>query len=92
MQTLQFTIPASGLLRLSDPGTPNAGIFYQQLVIQNNNQTNFRVGDSTVSATRGILIFPTGSLTITVPMSYRRSQEFWVFGTASALVDVLVVD
>ena len=94
MRFIQFTIPASGILELNDPGSPNANFHYQQMTIQNNNASgNMRVGDSTVSATVGILLYPAGgSFQALAPLRYGRSASFWVYGSAGALVDVLIIE
>src|SRR5271155_5967353 len=71
----QVTIPASGQVTLAKgwpqhsvggPGNlaanPSVGhIYFNQLIVQNNSAVNVRIGDVTVSATRGLLLLPTGS-------------------------------
>ena len=99
MRTLQFTIPAGGptpdVVQLTFPGDTNkANNYYQQITIQNNNASgNLRIGDSSVSASQGISIYPGGSsITITASLSLRAIQEIWVYGTPGALVDVLLLE
>ena len=68
-------------------------VYCSLLQIQNNGAANIRVGDNTVSATRGIIIgpgTPGGSDSIT-PYIVRGTMlaQWWVFGTASDVVDIL---
>jgi hypothetical protein len=93
MRTLQFTIPASGIIQLDYPGNfRKANSYYQQITIQNNNAGNLRIGDSSISATVGILLYPTSSFTITAPLSHRAIQEIYVYGVVGSLVDVLLLE
>lgn len=39
-------------------------IYTPFVTFQNNGTNNIRIGDNSVSATKGILIFPTGSYTV----------------------------
>lgn len=63
------------------------------LCIQNNSTHNFRLGDSTVSSTKGIALAtgsPGGSLTLTADTAYNTDlSQWWVFGTQNDLVDIL---
>lgn len=93
MRTLQFTIPASGIIQLDYPGNfRKANMYYQQITIQNNGAGNLRIGDESISATVGIVLYPTSSFTITAPLSHRAIQEVYVFGTPGAFVDVLLLE
>jgi hypothetical protein len=104
----QVTIPASGKAHLSDglqqPGvTTGAGVggpqignlYVQQLQIQNNSGHVMRVGDVTVSATRGIVIAsgaPGGSDNLGAFINYGTYISDWyVFGTTGDVVDFLYI-
>ena len=91
---LQVTIPASGKARLSDflPSGMAQNTYVQQLVVQNNAGDNIRLGDDTVSATRGLLIFPTGSYGPGSFMNYGLFlSDVWIFGTAGDVIDVFFI-
>ena len=105
----QVTIPAGGKVQLStgiqQPGTPTgAGVgapqignlYVQQLIIQNNGSHNCRVGDVTVSSTRGILLAgstpPGGSISNTTPINYATYlSDWWVSGTSGDVIDFLYI-
>lgn len=68
---------------------------FQVLIIQNNSAHSVRIGDATVSATKG-LVLGAGSTTTTPPltiaphMEYSSDlSEFYLFGTAGDLIDVM---
>jgi hypothetical protein len=68
-------------------------IYSPAVIIQNNAAANVRVGDNTVSATKGLLLLTAsggggGSITI-----YRADNriplfEYFLFGTAGNIIDV----
>lgn len=59
------------------------------VVVQNNATHNVHFGDSTVSASKGLLIVPGASLTL-----YRQTRgtynlnKYYLFGTAADVIDV----
>lgn len=64
----------------------------QTMTVQNNATHVMRLGDVSVSATRGMSIAPGGSFTFILGQDYStRISEWWVFGTAADVLDVLVV-
>lgn len=71
------------------------GLRCRQLIIQNNSTHSMRFGDSTVSATKGILLAsgsPGGSINSGPAVVYHTDLfDWWVFGTAADVVDVLFV-
>lgn len=104
----QAVIPASGKVQLSTgiqqptggPGNlaanmyGNGNLYVQQLQVQNNgaSATAMRLGDVTVTATRGILLPPTGSDNLGAFINYGSYlSDWWVFGTAGDLVDFLYI-
>ena len=95
MQILQITIAGTNtpqrIIPLSQGGIANA-IFFQYVVFQNNSGHNIRLGDSTVSSTKGILLNSGGSETIPLAMTYSGTlNEWWVNGTAADLLDILYI-
>lgn len=91
---LQVTIPAGGKARLSDslPSGMQPNTFVQQLLIQNNSGDIVRVGDDTVSATKGIIINATGAFGPGSFMNYGLYlSDVWLFGTSGDVVDVFFV-
>jgi len=84
---LQVTIGATAT-QFTSTATP-----CRQILIQNNASHNFRVGDSTVSSTKGILI-TTGGGSINSGRSADYGTDvsgWWVFGTQNDVVDVLYI-
>jgi len=73
----------------------SSNTFCKQILIQNNAAHSFRVGDSTVSATKGILLAagtPGGSLNSGPVDAYQSYlSDWWVFGTTNDKVDVLYI-
>lgn len=73
---------------------------FSHITIQYNGTGTVRVGDATVSASRGILLSPGnpagtqgGSSTITPSLQFSGDlTEFYFFGTAGQPVDILVLD
>lgn len=84
----QVTIPASGQIALTTTRTPA-----YELYVQNNSTHTIRVGDSTVSATKGLLV--AASNAAPGPLMFRPSgggllievSQVFVFGTAADVVD-----
>jgi hypothetical protein len=60
-------------------------------MIQNNSAANVRYGDSTVSASKGILLLPGGAATITPAVPANDLTQYYLFGTATDLIDVAIV-
>jgi hypothetical protein len=103
----QVTIPASGKVQLGTDLNPQTGgpgnlaanivpsaIYVQQLQVQNNgvSATNMRLGDQSVTATRGILLFPSSSDNLGAFINYGSYLNDWfVFGTPGDVVDYLFI-
>ncbi len=92
MRTLQFTIPASGLVQFIDPQRKYMSSYFQHAIIQNNNTGNIRIGASNVTSTTGLLITPGGSYAIVLGLNQRPIDEIWAQGTPGFLVDVVIVE
>jgi hypothetical protein len=90
-QLLQTTLLATAT-QLAAPSSPTAQIQCRQVIIQNNAAGTMRVGDSTVSSTKGILLAagPGGGSFNSGPVDCYNSylSDFYVFGTVSQIVDV----
>lgn len=88
MRLIQVTLTAA-----ATPITTNTGLYASTLTIQANTAANVRVGDNTVSTSKGILLSlgaPGGSATFT--MAFPRGthlSDWYLFGTTTQLVDVL---
>lgn len=88
MRLIQVTLGA-GATQISS----NSGIYCSILIIQNNAAAVVRIGDNTVSATKGIALAsgsPGGSSTVQ-PIIVRGThlQDWWLFGTAAQVIDIL---
>lgn len=86
MRLIQVTLTAS-----ATPITTDTNIYASMLIVQDNAAAGVRLGDNTVSATRGIaLSLGGGSSTIT--LAFPRGahlSEWYLFGTTSQVIDVL---
>ena len=105
----QVTIPASGKVQLSTGiqqpgvgtgagvGSPQIGNLYvQQLIIQNNSGASVRIGDVTVSATRGLLLpsatAPPNSANLGAFVNYGTYlSDWWAFGTSGGVIDFIYI-
>jgi hypothetical protein len=100
---LQVTIAATGVPQQISKSLPannqqgnavfnNESIFFQQITFQNNGSNPMRLGDRSVSATRGIILGPSGSNTSTVPINYSTYlSDWWLEGTAGDVCDILYI-
>lgn len=88
----QATLGAAAT-QLVPPASAQAQIMCRQIIIQNNAAHTMRIGDSSVSATKGIFLAlgPGGgsfnSGVVTIYNSYL--SDFYAFGTAADVVDIL---
>lgn len=92
-QTLQVTIAATGVAQQISPRNR----MLQWFCVQNNSTHGLRVGDVSVSATRGF--FVPGSATApgefepNYSLEYAvRLEEIWICGTAGDVIDVLFIE
>lgn len=81
--------------QIAPPSTAQGQVQARQVLIQNNAAHSMRVGDSTVSSTKGIYLAagPGGGTFNTGPASpvYNSyAGDFWAFGTAGDVVDMFV--
>jgi hypothetical protein len=94
MYLLQVTITTTGVSQpiLAPAVVPDRIVPFQQFIPQNNGTHNMRIGDSSVSAMRGIIIGISGSANMAPQLSYSGDlSEFWVNGTAGDILDILVL-
>jgi hypothetical protein len=95
MHLLQITVGPNATPIIPKAVVPANSAAFSVLYLQNNSGTSVRVGDSTVTASKGILLAsgtPGGSLTITPSLQYSGDlTEFYLFG-AGAIIDIMVFD
>ena len=67
--------------------------YFNQMTVQNNASHTCRIGDATVSATKGILLGATGGSNNTGTFAGQQgdASQFYLFGTAGDVIDVLLV-
>jgi hypothetical protein len=89
MRLLQVTLGAA-----ATPITTDKNLYASFLIIQNNAAAAVRVGDNTVSASKGILLSggtaPGGSATNQFPFPRGTHLSDWyLFGTSTQIIDIL---
>lgn len=94
MFLLQVTITSTNVPQPITPvqraGIAN-GISFQNLTFQNNGSHDMRIGDSSVSSTKGIKLSTGGALTNLIAIQYAGTlNDWWVNGTAADVLDILV--
>ena len=93
MRLLQVTLGATATPIVAKGVQPANSLPFQTLVIQNNSANSCRIGDSSVSATRGILLSPSGSVTLAPALEYTSDvYEFYIFGTSGSVIDIMLLD
>ena len=95
MFILQYTIQSTNT---AEPITPTQrggilnGISFQNVTFQNNGSNVMRLGDSSVTSTKGIKLSPAGSFTNALSLEYSGTLNDWyVNGTANDILDILVI-
>lgn len=96
MFLLQVTITTTNTPQLITPAQAENGlgngIYFQSVIFQNNGVADMRIGDSSVSSTKGIKLTAGGSLTSSLPLAYSGNlNEWWVNGTSGDKLDILVI-
>lgn len=95
MHLLQVTITGTNVTQpiLPPAVVPDRITPFQQFIPQNTGSNNMRLGDYSVSATRGIIIYPSGTLPVFPSLQYSGDLgEFYVNGTAGDVLDILILD
>lgn len=90
VRTLQVTLGA-GVTPVFATGSLHA----KWAIFQNNAIHNMRLGDTNITTTRGILLFPNGgsfSAIQSTPISNTDLAKWSVIGTAADLLDVIYDD
>jgi hypothetical protein len=88
MRLIQVTIGAAATQITANQ------IYASVLLIQKNTANNCRVGDKTVTSSKGIVV-PAGNTTPVAPLKIGRSDnriplfEYYIAGTQNDVVDVL---
>jgi ribosome biogenesis protein Tsr3 len=87
-----LTAAATKIIPSNVTPAPQNGQQYQKIIIQNNATHVIRVGDQTVSATKGISVAVAGTLDISGLIDYGQDlTDFYIFGTATDVIDVMVL-
>jgi len=91
--SIQVTLGA-GATRVHVPADSTSQIPCRQIVFQNNAAAVMRIGDASVSATKGISLTAAGAagslFTVGPSVAYASYlSDFWVFGTGTQILDVL---
>jgi len=85
-RSLQITLLA-GLTPIS--ATP---AYFNQMIVQNNATHSCTFGDSTISATKGIVLAASASSNIgSVTVGQGDASQFYLYGTAGDKIDILLV-
>lgn len=98
MRLISVTLLATATPIIQKGVQPANSLPFQVLVIQNNGAAVVRVGDSTVSDTKGIALAPgatlaTNPLNVAPALEYTSDlYEWFLFGTVGGLVDVMLLD
>lgn len=94
MRLIPVTLNAAATPIIAKGVQPANSLPFQWLMIQNNAANNCRVGDSSVSATKGILLLASGgSMTAAPALEYTSDlYEWFIFGTAGQIIDVMLLD
>ena len=98
MISLQLTMTGAAIPLMNKGVQPATNLSYQTALVQNNGGSVMRFGDSSVSATKGIQIAPTGATNVTTPWvviplglaDNDNVYDWYFYGTASDLLDVLL--
>lgn len=66
---------------------------FQSMIPQNTGANNMRFGDATISPTKGLQLFPSGSVGgIVSPLQFSGDlSEFYVNGIAGDTLDIMVI-
>jgi hypothetical protein len=92
MRLIQLTLGSLATPIVPAATTNTLPIWVSTLVIQNNAAAAIRIGDNTVTSTKGIALNPSavGPETLTFQM-VRGSllSQWYIFGTAGNIIDIL---
>lgn len=92
MYTLQVTQSGSAIQVVPRDAIVQHPTNYQSVTFQNNGAAVMRVGDKSVSTTKGYSLAAGASVTFTCPQGYSETlNDFWTIGTATQVLDVIVI-
>jgi hypothetical protein len=93
MRLIQVTMTGSPIPIMPAVVAPTPTLHFSSVTLQNNAAAQMRWGDSTVTATRGIVLSPGGSYTLTPSLMYTSDMyELYVVGTIGNVLDIVVFD
>jgi len=95
MHVLKITISNTNIAQpvITKAIVPAASATFSIFVMQDNGSNNMWIGDSAVTTNNGIQLFPTGSFTATPALQYTGDlNEFYVYGTAGDVLNIMVFD
>jgi len=94
MHLLQVTLTAAATPLIPKAVTPANSATFSIFNVQNNAIHNCRIGDTSVSATRGLLLLANGgTFTATPALQFTGDlTEFYLFGTAGDVIDIMIFD
>lgn len=90
----QVTIPSGGKIALASgiPSTVSPNQSLQCLQVQNNGNNNMRFGDGSVSQTKGIILYPSGSSNLALAIAATSMiSDWWVWGTPGDVLDFIFI-
>lgn len=91
MHLLQITVGAAATPIIPKAVLPANSASFSVVVFQNNSGVTTRLGDSTTSATKGVVLTST-PYTLTPSLQYTGDlTEFYLFGPG-AVIDIMVLD
>lgn len=100
---LQVTIASTGVAQQVSKSLPAASrtgpelfdpqnTFAQQIIFQNDGTNAMRLGDTTVTATRGLVLSASGSANFGAFINYGTFlSDWWVVGTAGDVLTVVYI-
>lgn len=95
MYSLQVVIAVTGVNQPIIPPAvvpSNSTHPFQAMTPQNTGSNNMRLGDATISTTKGLLLTPVGSVGISNQLQFSGDlSEFYVNGTAGDTLDIMVI-
>ena len=95
MRLIQVTIAVTGTRQQISPNLNGVNqsnqVYASLLIIQNNGTNNMRIGDNTVSSTKGIVLYPSGGSVTANPFIVRGTMlaQWYIEGTAGDVCDIL---
>jgi hypothetical protein len=94
MRLIQVTVGTTAAPLVNPGVAPAASLPFSLLVFQNNTTSTVRIGDNSVSSTKGIFLAANGLPFVLDPSLQYTSDfyEFWGVASASMLLDIMLFD